>query len=48
MGKPEVTGLRPFFSYYGAKWGLGRHYSAPAHWTVVEPFAGSAGYSLFH
>jgi hypothetical protein len=41
-------GLRPFFSYYGSKWSLGRHYSAPAHDTIVEPLAGSAGYGLFH
>jgi site-specific DNA-adenine methylase len=40
--------LRPFFSYYGSKWSLGRHYPAPSHGTIVEPFAGSAGYALFH
>lgn len=40
--------LRPFFSYYGSKWMLARHYPAPLHGTVVEPFAGSAGYALRH
>lgn len=40
--------LRPFFSFYGSKWNLGRHYPAPAHSHVIEPFAGSAGYSLYH
>lgn len=37
--------LRPFFSFFGAKWGLSRHYPAPEHDTIVEPFAGSAGYA---
>jgi site-specific DNA-adenine methylase len=39
--------LRPFFSYYGGKWrDAGRYYAKPMHDTIVEPFAGSAGYSL--
>lgn len=39
--------LRPFFSYYGGKWrDSGRYYAKPLHDTIVEPFAGSAGYSL--
>lgn len=38
--------LRPFFSYYGGKWYAARHYPEPRHPTIVEPFAGSAGYSL--
>lgn len=39
--------LRPFFSYFGAKWrAVPRLYPAPAYETIVEPFAGSAGYSL--
>ncbi len=39
--------LRPFFSYYGGKWrdALAR-YPRPATPAIVEPFAGSAGYSL--
>src|SRR5690348_6932622 len=42
--------LRPFFRFYGAKWrsvcrGL---YPRPIHDTIIEPFAGSAGYSLHY
>ena len=37
---------RPAFSYYGAKFRLGRHYPAPMHDTIIEPFAGAAGYSM--
>lgn len=39
--------LRPFFGYYGGKWRDAlKNYPAPKYATVVEPFAGSAGYSL--
>lgn len=38
--------LKPFFTFYGGKWRAAPHYPAPAHPTIVEPFAGSAGYSL--
>ena len=39
--------LRPFFSYYGGKWRVAKkHYPAPQHNVIVEPFAGSAGYAL--
>ena len=41
-----VKALRPFISFYGAKWRASKHYPAPVHNTIVEPFAGSAGYSL--
>lgn len=40
--------MRPFFPYYGSMWNRARHYPAPQHDLVVEPFAGSAGYSLFY
>lgn len=40
--------LRPFFSYYGGKWSIAPLYPAPLHASIVEPFAGSAGYSLRH
>lgn len=41
--------LRPFFGYYGGKWrDTPRYYPAPEHPIIVEPFAGSAGYSLRH
>jgi hypothetical protein len=35
----------PFY-YYGAKSKLARYYPAPKYDTIVEPFAGAAGYSL--
>ena len=41
-------GLRPFFGFYGGKWRDARSYPAPMHRTVVEPFAGSAGFSVRH
>lgn len=40
--------LRPFFSFYGAKWRLAPKYPSPVYETLVEPFAGSACYSLLH
>lgn len=42
--------LRPFFSYFGSKWSLTRRgvYPEPLYSAIVEPFAGSAGYSLHH
>lgn len=38
--------LRPFFSFYGGKWRAAPHYPAPRYETIIEPFAGSAGYSM--
>lgn len=37
--------LRPFFCFYGGKWRSAPRYPAPQHETIVEPFAGAAGYS---
>lgn len=37
--------LRPFFSFYGSKWRMAHRYPYPLHETIVEPFAGSAGYA---
>ena len=37
--------MRPFFNYYGGKWRLAPRYPAPAYDTIIEPFAGAAGYS---
>lgn len=37
--------LRPFFSYFGSKWRASTRYPKPKHPTIVEPFAGGAGYS---
>ncbi len=43
----RVRQLRPFFGYYGGKWRDAlKHYPEPAYDTIVEPFAGSAGYAL--
>lgn len=39
---------RPLFPFYGSKWNTARYYPAPRQPLVIEPFAGSAGYSLFH
>ena len=38
--------IRPLFSFYGSKWRAARKYPAPQHSTIIEPFAGSAGYAL--
>lgn len=38
--------LRPFFGFFGSKWKLAPLYPTPKHNTIVEPFAGSAGYAL--
>lgn len=37
--------LRPFFTFFGSKWRLAPKYPAPKHETIIEPFAGSAGYA---
>lgn len=36
------------FAYYGAKHKMARYYSPPEFGTIVEPFAGSAAYSVRH
>ena len=38
--------MKPFFTYYGGKWRAAPSYPHPAHATIVEPFAGSAGYAM--
>lgn len=40
--------LRPFFPYYGSKWSIIKHYPAPKHSIIIEPFAGSASYALHY
>lgn len=40
--------LNPFFSYFGSKYKLAKFYSAPKYDTIIEPFAGAAGYSLMY
>ena len=41
-----MTGLRPFWRYYGGKWRAAPRYPVPLHDVIIEPFAGAAGYSL--
>jgi D12 class N6 adenine-specific DNA methyltransferase len=40
--------LKPFFTYYGGKYRIAPKYPSPQYDLVIEPFAGSAGYSLRH
>lgn len=40
--------ISPLFKWFGSKWQSARHYPEPEHDRIVEPFAGSAGYSLNH
>jgi len=40
--------LQPFFSYYGSKWRLAKLYPSPEYKSIIEPFAGSACYSLHY
>lgn len=41
--------MRPFFPFYGGKWRAAKLYPPPiAGRPVIEPFAGSAGYSVYH
>jgi len=37
--------VRPFFSYYGAKFTGAKYYGPPRRGVVIEPFAGSACYA---
>lgn len=37
--------LRPFWPYFGAKHSSANHYPAPRYRRIVEPLAGSAGFS---
>ena len=36
----------PFFTYFGGKWRIAKRYPKPTHDTLIEPFAGSAGYAV--
>lgn len=38
--------MKPFFSYYGAKYTGAKYHGPPRRDLVVEPFAGSAAYSV--
>jgi hypothetical protein len=41
-----MSELRSFWPFYGGKWRLAPKYPAPLFGTIVEPFAGAAGYAL--
>jgi site-specific DNA-adenine methylase len=43
-----VWRVKPLFPFYGSKWRDAKRYPAPHNGVVVEPFAGSAGYSTFY
>ena len=43
-----MTRLRPFWRYYGGKWAAARWYPGPRYDTIIEPFAGAAGYSCHY
>lgn len=43
---PTSTNLWPFFTFFGGKWRAAPRYPRPAWGTIIEPFAGSAGYAL--
>ena len=38
--------LWPFFTFFGGKWRTAPHYPVPRYRTIVESFAGSAGYAV--
>jgi len=40
--------MEAFFYYYGGKFGAARHYPKPINKRIIEPFAGSAGYSCYY
>lgn len=40
--------MRPFFKWFGSKWQMSARLPPPVHDTIIEPFAGSAGYATRH
>lgn len=42
----DMPTLKPFFTYFGGKYRVARRYPPPESETIIEPFAGAAGYSL--
>lgn len=40
--------LKPFWRYFGGKWRATPSYPVPIHDTIIEPFAGAAGYALHY
>lgn len=45
---PSIVQLQPFWLYYGGKWRVAHRYPPPQHATLIEPFAGAAGYATRH
>ena len=46
--KEKIMRLKywPFFTYFGGKWRIATKYPDPKYKIIIEPFAGSAGYSV--
>ena len=42
---PKEKPVGPFWRYYGGKWRAAPRYPAPECGTIIEPFAGAAGYA---
>jgi site-specific DNA-adenine methylase len=40
--------MKTFINYYGGKYRISAMYGPPKYDTIIEPFAGAAGYSLRH
>lgn len=40
--------MKAWFNWYGSKYGFARRYVPPQYPHVIEPFAGSAGYSTYY
>lgn len=38
--------INPLFKWFGSKWSAARLYPQPKYGTIIEPYAGSAGYCL--
>lgn len=41
----SVEQVKPFWNYYGGKYRIAPKYPKPRYKTIIEPFAGAAGYS---
>jgi site-specific DNA-adenine methylase len=48
MAGGGMKGLPPFWRYYGGKNRAAKLYPGPEYKTIIEPFAGAAGYSHLH
>lgn len=44
--REQLSPLKPFWRYYGGKYRAALRYPKPLHPTIIEPFAGAAGYSM--